>query len=262
MDTTNVSSKGRRKGDKGKDTGGNSRKMVSTWKIRNLRIFPFWGHQVTAAATFESALTALYWRWATQLLHKRTALRKKKKIMKQLKNSDTLCYHDYSHLAMKVSEHKYSYICVYIGVVLESDRKMAREREKCIYAGLLFSSHSTRSRLNGLSTLSRLVLLPLLMQHQRAYTGVWASEASASNILVPSSVSPLKRRAHLRDEIRYEISKTSRNRLAHCTDHVAYQNTYRRMLMFSAWMNSKTKLHGERKIYWKTNAFEIGSIII
>lgn len=85
---------------------------------------------------------------------------KKRIITRQPRNSDTLCYHDYSHLAMKVSEHKYSYIyiyiCVYIGVVLERVTERWREREKC-YLYWFASLHSTLSWLYGLSTLSGLV---------------------------------------------------------------------------------------------------------
>lgn len=47
--------------------------------------------------------------------------------------------------------------------------------------------------------------------------------ASVSEILVSYSVSMLKWRACLCDEIRYEILKTSCNRLGHCTDHVPYE---------------------------------------
>lgn len=106
---------------------------------------------------------------------------KKRIITRQPRNSDTLCYHDYSRLAMKVSEHKYSYIyiyiCVYIGVVLERVTERWRERERSvIYTGLLLSTAHfpgymgfPRYRASFLS------FFLLLAKHRRVRTGLWAS---------------------------------------------------------------------------------------
>lgn len=102
----------------------------------------------------------------------------------------------------------------------------------------------------------------LLAQHRKVSYWCVSIKASASEILVSSSVSPLKWRACLCDEIRYEISKTSRNRLAHCTDHVAYEILTNMRVIMQCTDEQQKKTTHTHNVLQEADAFQIGSILV
>lgn len=128
MDTTNVSSRKEETQREGRGRGGdgrNCRKIVLTRKNKKSSNLPLWGAQVIRRCGDVRGCSSRDRVLAAARLTDSATNEKR-----GTEDGDTLCYHDYSHLAMKVWAR--IYMCVYIGMVLErvTERWQERERER------------------------------------------------------------------------------------------------------------------------------------
>lgn len=129
MDTTNVSS--RKEETTGREGDGrNCRKIVLTRKNKKSSNLPSRGAQVIHRCGDVRGCSS---RGRGSAAARLTDSAKNEK--RGTEDGDTLCYHDYSHLAMKVWAR--IYMCVYRHGTRESDRKMAREREREQHCAML-----------------------------------------------------------------------------------------------------------------------------